>query len=121
MINCANLAIELIIIIPCISYINDIGTTIASAAVRINAFIGISLLLRFPRKAGRIPSLAIASHTLGAWKDEATLIPNIEIKAPIMIIPLIILFPNTAARITTSSDCTRATGFIIIATSTMPK
>ena len=79
------------------------------------------MALRFPRKAGKIPSLAIASHTLGEWNEAATLIPNIEIRAPKTIIPLIILLENTEASTTTSSDCTRATGFIIIATSTIPK
>jgi len=55
------------------------------------------------------------------YQKDGVVFTILLIGSPIIMIPLIILFPKTAARITTSSDCTRATGFIIIATSTMPK
>ena len=93
----------------------------ARSTVRRKAGSGRSRPVRFAKSFGTWPSFAIASMTRGVRKEAATLMPNMETRAPRMMILLIRGFWKTAASTTTSFELTIATGSIIMETKTMPK
>lgn len=106
------------IIMPFMSYENAIGITMANTVVMMNAFTGMSLEFLFANTARTCFLLAMASRSLGVWKDEATLIPNIDTKAPMITMFLMTAFWNTSARTTTDVLVTIATGPIIMPVAT---
>ena len=101
-------------------YSNAIGIKIASNTEIKNVLIGKLFLVLLVKLFENWFSRAIASKILGALKLEATLIPNIEIKAPTRITSLKISFLKIAAIATTCLVVIKALGSSTIATATTP-